>query len=101
MASGSCSRRVENAGRFLRRFDGLGGAVAEELAAVAAVYAGEAAVLRHATEYVPLDASEKVFDIAQPEARRELRRIVQEAKAREEVAVRGLERVLSLLAQPD
>ena len=88
----------ENAGRFLRRFDDLGGTVAEELAAVAEVYAGEAAVLRRATEYVPLEGSEKVFDIARPEARRELRRIVQEAKAQEELAVQGLEHVLGRLA---
>ncbi|MHB0879096.1 MAG: RNA polymerase sigma factor [Anaerolineae bacterium] len=87
----------ENAERFVRRFTDLGGATAAELAALADVYVAEAATLRRATEYVPMNASEKCFDIALPEARRELRRIVLKAKAIEEQAVAAIEAVLPIL----
>jgi len=86
----------ENAAAFLSGFaqDDMPGA--EHLERAAEAYSQEAAVCRSASEYLPLQQpSDQCFDIAKPELRRELRRIVLAAKAHEEQAVAHLARALA------
>ena len=69
---------------------------AEQLARAAASYAEEAAVLRRATEYIPLEAAgAHCVTITRLEARQALRRLAQQAKEHEEQAVVHLERALA------
>jgi len=69
---------------------------AEHLARAAASYAEEVAVLRRATEHIPLEAAEEhCVTITRPEVRQALRRLVLEVKIHEEEAVAHLERALA------
>ncbi len=71
---------------------------AEHLARAAASYAEEAAVLRRATEHIPLEAAEEhCVTITRPEVRQALSGLVQEAKGHEEQAVGQVEKALAEL----
>lgn len=86
----------EHAATFLSEFARDGAPGGEQLAQAAEAYSQEAAVCRSATEYLPLQPSEQCFDLAKPEVRRELRRIVLAAKDLEEQAISHLEQALAL-----
>jgi RNA polymerase sigma factor (sigma-70 family) len=79
------------AGLFLIEFLSEGHPGEEALQSAAAAYADEADTLRQAESLVPMEASEKCLVIADPAIRRELRRIVLQARGHEERAVAHLE----------
>jgi len=82
----------ENASLFLRQMASYGLPGAELIQDAADLYSEEAAILRSSTIFLPLNPPrEKCHLISDKSVRRELHRIVQEAKSKEERAVQHLE----------
>ncbi|MGE5599256.1 MAG: sigma-70 family RNA polymerase sigma factor, partial [Bacteroidota bacterium] len=88
------------ASRFLKAQAELGHPGAEQLREATAIYEREAEIAHQATVLAPPSyyPPEQLLKIAEPERRRELSRLVQEARALEERAVEHLERALEALA---
>ena len=87
------------AARFLRTIAELGHPDADQLREAAAIYEREAEIAHRAAVLAPPSyyPREQLLRIAEPERRREISRLVREAKDLEERAVEQLERALAAM----